>query len=115
MDDDDEKSLKTFVEDKIMKITFRAKNFDAVEMNRVDNYCKLHFGDDRKKMILGLITMMENNSLISSLDGKINALSANVGEELNNIYKQLNELTIEDPKDKPTETNRVSWKGFKRD
>ena len=111
---DNDKDLQSFVEDKIMRITFRAKNFSKEEMDRVDKYCKLHFGNDRKKMVLGLITMMENNTMIDTLNKRMDGITDAIGQELNNIYNILNhkEDKKEEPDKEEPKKKKVSWKGF---
>lgn len=111
MSEDKVLPLKKYVDDKIMRYTFRAKNFDQVEMDRVDDYCKLHFGNDRKKMILTLISQAEGNLLYNMLNDKIDLLGANMVNQLDNIYK---ELDINNNKETPVE-KKSSWKGFSKD
>lgn len=111
-ENNNKKSLKEFVEDKIRPITFYAKNFSKEEIIRVDEYCKLHFGNDRKKMILTLITLVENNVLYDALNDKLDLMFINLSEEIDNIKKELNtEQTIKEK----TKPKKVSWKGFSND
>ena len=97
--------LKKYVDEKITKYTFHAKNFDKEEMDRVDAYCKKYYGNDRKKMILTLITMVENNVLYNILNDKVELLTQRVIDELDKVYKLVKPK--EDKEDK-----KSSWKGF---
>ena len=104
--DEKKTNMKEYVEDKIFTYTFHAKNFSKEDMALVDDYCKIHYGNDRKKMILTLITLVENNVAVSLLDDKMNLFATQVFDEIDNINKQLN---ITDNKE---EKPRVGWKGF---
>jgi len=105
---DNDKVMKEYVEDKIMKYTFHAKNFSKEDMERVDEYCKKHYGNDRKKMILTLITLVEDNIAIKILDDKMNLFASSVFTELDNINKQINQ----DNNKKEKVESKAAWKGF---
>ncbi len=102
---EDKKDMKTYVEDKIFTYTFHAKNFSKEDMKRVDEYCKAHYGNDRKKMLLTLITLVEDNVAVKLIDDKLNLLASTVFKELDNINKEITPENKEKPK-------RPSWKGF---
>ena len=108
--------LKNFVEERILRYTFHAKNFSKEDMDRVDEYCKANFGNDRKKMILTLITMMEDNVNIKLLNDKINFVVDLCNQEFEKIYGVLLDKD-EKKQDKINNINeeiekKVSWKGF---
>ncbi len=104
----DEK-LKDYVEEKIWAYTFHAKNFSKEDMDRVDKYCKEHFGNDRKKMILTLISMVEGNTLIKTIDNKLDLNMEIIAKEFDNVYNKLDKLQKEED---PTIKKKVHWKGF---
>lgn len=106
--DDKTDDIKEFVDSRILKLTLKAKNFSKEEMDFVDAYCKLHFGDDRRKMILTLITMVESNHNIKLLDDKYEAEMINLYDELDKVYERLNAL--DDKKEE--RPKKMSWKGF---
>ena len=108
MSDDKKTNIKDYVENKIGRFTFHAKNFDKDEMDRVDEYCKRYYGNDRKKMILTLITLVENNVLYNILNDKVELLTENFIRELEKVYK----LVKPNKEQEETEPSRVSWKGF---
>lgn len=94
--------IDEFVEEKILKITFRAKNFSKEEMDTVDEYCKENYDNNRKLMVLDLIRYKEENIPIIILNDKINFLY----EKLNIKIKSLEKEPDVSEKDKKT------WKGF---
>jgi len=92
----EDKNIKEYVENKIVKITFKAKNFTQGEIDFVDEYCKARYDNNRKLMILDLIRYKEENVLFELLNEKINYL-----------YDQINSK-----KEEPKKEKKVSWKGF---
>lgn len=104
-------SLKNVVDDKIIKYTLFASGFSKKELDSVDNYCKTHFGGDRKAMILSLISIIENNYGYSLLNEKFDLLTNSVFDELDKIKEKLY-------KDKEYKEDKVDekpkWKGFSK-
>ena len=103
--------LKEKVESKIIKYTMYAKNFNKKEYWDTDKYCKEHYNDNRRQMILDLIRYKEEDFKIKMLDDKIILLYNDfdtrirkIEDYLITVLKENNQLTEE--KKKPT------WKGF---
>jgi hypothetical protein len=91
--------MKEYVEDKIIKYLFKAKNFSKEEMDFVDEYCKERYDNNRKLMLLDLIRYKEENLAFALLYERI---------------LQLEELILENKKAKeePEKKKKVSWKGL---
>lgn len=96
--------FQDYIEDKISKYMFKAKNFTKEEMDRVDEYCKLNYGNDRKKMILTLIHLVENHLIVNLLDEKINYISTELLNRIEELEKKIS------PNEK--KSGKISWKGF---
>lgn len=107
---EDKKEIKDYIESKILKYTFHAKNFTKEDMDKVDTYCKNGFGNDRKKMILTLITMVEDNVKIKLLNDKFELFATNVANEFDKVYKLVEEYKLTEKKSKP----KKGWVGLKK-
>lgn len=100
----EKENIKEYVEDKIIKYTFWAKNFNKEDMDYVDAYCKKVYDNNRKLMILDLIRYKEENIPLILLNNKINLIY----EDLHNRVSKL-EIKKEEPK---VEVKKKVWKGF---
>ena len=98
MSDETGSDIQRYVEDKITKITLKAKNFSVEEMEAVDDYCKKIYDNNRKLMILDLIRYKEENLALNLLDDKLNFL-----------FQEVQKL--QGKKEEPGK-KKVSWKGF---
>jgi len=98
----DEKTMKEYVEEKIERYTFHAKNFTKDDMRYVDEYCKKFYDNNRKLMILDLIRYKSENSAVILLDEKINFI-------YEDLYNRIQELK---PREKKEEVKKREWKGF---
>jgi len=107
----DETKFKDYVDDKIRRYTFWAKNFTQKDMDLVDVYCKKYFGNDRRKMILSLIAFAENDVRVNLLDDKINLISEKFITEIEALSDRIKQ--VEKEEDKPKE--KISWKGFSKE
>lgn len=108
---EDKTELAEEVERRITKYTLKAKNFTEDELNKVDEFCKLHFGNDRKKMILTLITLFEDDTKINVLNEKINGLQDYITAVADDLYAQIDKIKKEETQQ---ENERPSFKGFSR-
>ena len=96
---EEDKTLKEYVESKIEKWTFKAKDFSIEELNVVDEYCKQNYGNNRKLMIMDLIRYKDENVAIFLLNDKINYL-----------YEEVQSL--KGTENKVEEKKKYEWKGF---
>lgn len=93
--------IKEYVESKIKRYTFIAKNFKQEDMNLVDDFCKMNYDNNRKIMILDLIRYKSENIPINLLNDKINFI-------YNDLLEKI-DIKKEKIKEKPKENK---WKGF---
>ena len=80
-------------------------------MDRVDEYCKLNFGNDRKKMILTLISLVENNSLFATINDKLNLFAEHVSRDIKELYERVAKIEATLSPEVPRK-RKISWKGF---
>jgi hypothetical protein len=99
----EEKKLDKYVEEKIRKLVFVAKNFTLEDMEYVDTYCKERYDNNRKVMILDLIKYKEEQLPFILLNEKMNFL-------FNDLNKKLKML--EKKEEKEEEPKPRKWKGF---
>ncbi len=96
--------MNDYVESKIRKYNFFAKNFSKEDMNIVDTYCKDYYDNNRKLMIMDLIRYKEENIPITLLNDKINM----VFETLSDKIKKQEVKEEKKPK-------ISKWKGFSKE
>lgn len=63
--------LKDYVDSKIIKYTFYARDFTKTDIDFVNTFCKEFYNDDRKLMILDLIRYKADNMALNILNEKI--------------------------------------------
>ena len=96
--------INDYVENRIKKFWFVAKNFKKEDMDFVDEFCKEHYDNNRKVMILDLIRYKNENTPLMLLNEKINFIY----QELNT---QIQKLTSKEDKIEP----KKIWKGFSQE
>lgn len=105
---DNAEELKDYIEDRIRKYTFHAKNFSKEDMDFVDTFCKDCYDNNRKLMVLDLIKNKISKSEITILDDKLDYFAKFMSINLETIFKALDELKEKEPEKK----KKVPWKGF---
>lgn len=99
----DKERLDKYVEDKIHRYFFVAKNFTSKDMEYVDSYCKERYDNNRKVMILDLIRNKEENIILNMLNEKINFVYNDLLEKYNQINPKI---------EKEEKPKKKVWKGF---
>ncbi len=101
----DKIKLDKYVENKIYRLNFVAKNFTKEDMDCVDSFCKARYDNNRKLMILDLIRYKEENIPLTILNDKLNLMYS----ELSSLIK------ISEPEVKEEVKKKSVWGGLKHD
>lgn len=104
-----EKTLKSHVESKIFKGYMIISNLTEKEFGIIDSFCKEHFEDNRKRMLLSLIHYYDNNTLMKVMDDKLYLIYDDVDRRLSLLEDRGNA-----PVEKK-EPKKVTWPGFKKE
>ncbi len=94
--------MKNVIDNKIKRINFIAKNFTIEDIKKVNLFCDGHFGNDRRKMILTLITLFQDDAKYSALNDKVDLIAFQLNDKINEIIKFNDNIKIK----------QSSWKGF---
>ena len=101
--------LQDYVEDKIFKGYMVVGNLKLDEFKIIDEFCKEHYDDNRKRMLLDLIRDRQENISTILLDDKITLIY----EFLINRIEHLEKLISINKEVEPTPKEKPTWKGFK--
>ena len=105
--------LQDYVEEKIFKNYMVIGNININEFKIIDDFCKEHYDDNRKRMLLDLIKDRQENISTILLDDKITLIYDTLLTRIEYLEKTLN-ILHEDKIEPKQEIKKPTWKGFSK-